>query len=932
MDKQNLSWGTVFEIARGVTKGFWDWTSITAELLEELRGTNTDAAHKVSAVIKKQPGNARSPAAYQLWAEYDREQAAILENKGRGLGGMGAWKGKDNWYGGRIQQVGRLVKTRGNVGFAIHLEKPEIRRSHRFSRFLGSRRVLQVRVSDDLLYKHGEPVRHLFSSHKFILCGRVYIPFHAKEGSIYMMETNENFQREPNTTDGDGFRLSLMDFVNWHNPLRANSTQPISKWSTRWALGLSTSVPTLEFEPDNIFFIIDECSDWGSGKAPAEKVLTDGCGLINGAALTKIMRIMEYTSRPTAIQGRIGGSKGMWLLHPDPHEQVADGPCKIWIRDSQTKIQLSDLHQLGPAQRLFDLLAPSRVTGPSHLSAQTLINLSHNGVPHLVLKNLMALGLEDELCQLTTWTGPTSMISVWKSVEHAGHVVISRLQRQLSGRARALGFGQLRPVDDQVGDDNEDVGESEITKPSTSADFNPYSGQPLTLHETALELLQAGFHPLNLSILFTKLESIIVMVLDDFVEKFHIPVAESIEAYIVPDPYGVLEEGEIHFRSSSMITDPVTGAQFDTVMGDVLVKAISHPKLNHYLDVIVFPIKGRQSLASYLGGGDTVMLTWCKELVDNFKGSPLTEPPGDLNQAFEREVEHVRDFDRRASDLSPKVAQQSFQKVLLLGLAETRVGLYSKFHDLAVYDLRGCPFTTCLDASKTGLRVKIPVFDRDQKIWGSRKPWYVVKLEKSKGKAGSTTGKLSVKRQSPPFILDELAEEGDRLRIKFLKDYKKLRNAQMDTEDSDLMQPLRSARSQATQAGRVGITGFSDNLADIEAHVLACFDEFQKAAAFARSSRSESSSNSFLKVAQKFSLQPAFRGFQFFSDDDVRSIKAALAVSKSVSFGFSMAFKELCAIKARNAGSVSFTRQFALCMSIPNAVIRTFSQARDSDD
>lgn len=80
------------------------------------------------------------------------------------------------------------------------------------------------------------------------------------------------------------------------------------------------------------------------------------------------------------------------------------------------------------------------------------------------------------------------------------------------------------------------------------------------------------------------------------------------------------------------------------------------------------------------------MLNWCKPLVEQFRGSSLCTAPENLSTFFEREVEHVRDFDNRASGLEPKQAQQALQKVLLLGLAETRVGLYSKFHDAAVYE------------------------------------------------------------------------------------------------------------------------------------------------------------------------------------------------------------------------------------------------------
>jgi RNA-dependent RNA polymerase len=92
---------------------------------------------------------------------------------------------------------------------------------------------------------------------------------------------------------------------------------------------------------------------------------------------------------------------------------------------------------------------------------------------------------------------------------------------------------------------------------------------------------------------------------------------------------------------------------------------------------------------------DTVTLVWSKRLVENFNTSPLCTAPAGLSDDFEREVEHVKDFDRRVSKLSQKEAQTAFQKVLLLGLAETKIGLYSKFHDLAVYE-RGYASATAI--------------------------------------------------------------------------------------------------------------------------------------------------------------------------------------------------------------------------------------------
>lgn len=83
------------------------------------------------------------------------------------------------------------------------------------------------------------------------------------------------------------------------------------------------------------------------------------------------------------------------------------------------------------------------------------------------------------------------------------------------------------------------------------------------------------------------------------------------------------------------------------------------------------------------------MLNWHKPLVEQFRGSPLSTAPANLSEFFERKVEHVRDFDKRVSDcrVQPREAQKALQEILLLGLAETRVGLYSNFHDSATYSI-----------------------------------------------------------------------------------------------------------------------------------------------------------------------------------------------------------------------------------------------------
>ncbi|KAI0665358.1 RNA-dependent RNA polymerase, partial [Trametes maxima] len=125
-----------------------------------------------------------------------------------------------------------------------------------------------------------------------------------------------------------------------------------------------------------------------------------------------------------------------------------------------------------------------------------------------------------------------------------------------------------------------------------------------------------GFHPLVLPILYDKLKRIVNNAINDVVRDFHITVPLSAEVFIIPDPYGVLNEGEIHSSGKNL---PATRAIETTpcYRRDVLiyrnpcrlpsdiqkVTAVCCADLSDYLDVIVLPTKGSCSFASMLSGG-----------------------------------------------------------------------------------------------------------------------------------------------------------------------------------------------------------------------------------------------------------------------------------------------------------------------------------------
>jgi hypothetical protein len=219
MDTMGISWGVQYELARGVNAGLWKWDEVLHDKLARLKGSNKVSAYRVAHVMLDRPLSKNVNLA--LWQQLDKEQDAIMENKGRALGLMGPWNGEPEWYGGRIQQPARLYVVKDTKEIHIKLEAMEMTRSHRFGRYCGSRRILQVRVPDDV--RDGR-VRNFLCS-KFIICGRAFVPFHAKDGSVYMVETNDSSHRQPRNECGDQFRLSLSKFIDWHNPLAINKTQ-----------------------------------------------------------------------------------------------------------------------------------------------------------------------------------------------------------------------------------------------------------------------------------------------------------------------------------------------------------------------------------------------------------------------------------------------------------------------------------------------------------------------------------------------------------------------------------------------------------------------------------------------------------------------------------------------------------------------------------
>ncbi|KIK69189.1 hypothetical protein GYMLUDRAFT_188733 [Collybiopsis luxurians FD-317 M1] len=953
-----VPWGTQFELARGAQLKEWTWERVREKIDNFAGKSDAEVMHLVKYIMNEDTPPKSSNT--EIGVEYDREQLAILENSQRGLGLSGDYLGATNWFGGQIQQV-VILEELATGKLRLRLEPVEMRRSTRFARQFGSRRVLQVRIADEFLRGPGKARMIKFLTRKFILNGRVYAPTPPKESAVYLVEINEDYERVAVEKFGDLHRKSLGEVLEWHNPMRLNSQQPISKYAARAALALSNSMPALIFKVENIHFIDDiVASDCRDKKPPAHKVLTDGCGFINETAMKDIASALNYHTRPTAVQGRIAGSKGLWTLHPfdksdEPH---------IWIRDSQRKIVYPHFNHkqghrvhlaqgdcnlcrghyttLDRAHCIFDLChaaLPSLSTSGSMvaLKKQSVLNLWANGVQDVIFKELMEKGLEEMIRPLTQWeSGEFAMPALWDAINRNGKVSHVRTSRLAAAKARALGLAGRDYKRDGAPDDQDTGGRNET------------SGVPFSLHETALELVQAGFHPSQDSMLWDALQWILKTTVAGAIEKCSIPLPEgsATSAFVIPDPIGALDENEIFFRFSTPVKDPATQTLFHVVTGEVLigrypfrvrsdiqkVRAVDIPELHRYSDVIIVPTKPSRSLQGLVslmskcsGGdhdGDELILIWTKVLVEAFQVSELVVPPEGISSSFETQVKRVAEFLDEIGEKHVADAQKIFISSFLGGLSDSSVGLYDTFHEKAVR-LHGYAseqaerlaflFNDLLDSAKTGKVLRAEVREKD----GEQSRTFEAELKKKES-------------DESDFIYDKLQAFGEKLlkmhEEKFnklpppsqksdilLEPYKKAqRLCQAAALPPDVTKYIPSAcRISLDDIGRGLQAARQADLRMIEQHVNRAYVEFAiKCKSIEKKSGSKSKKKAMDEKAKDRRMDSVIRAYA--SDipgltgalPDIDHVKASYAYSKGEKFNFAktVAFRSLCEIQVAASG------------------------------
>lgn len=251
---------------------------------------------------------------------------------------------------------------------------------------------------------------------------------------------------------------------------------------------------------------------------------------MNRAALRLIQKQKGLQTMPTALQGRIAGAKGLWILDDDDQ---TDFP-RIWISASQVKIQYTPEElDRDPSRRVFDLLRVGQVKTPARLSAQPITNFAHNGVPHTVFSELLQESLKETIDHLFEEWKSDDAVSMWDLVFNKGGV--GHIRKGRSAKVFERIFGNFRDTEEtEESSWTPDVFGSPVDLDDSNTGPDPNSGWPTELAEQIIELFQTGFTPSNCTYLASLMKSYLKIEVKRMVQGCHIPVKRSAEAFAAP--------------------------------------------------------------------------------------------------------------------------------------------------------------------------------------------------------------------------------------------------------------------------------------------------------------------------------------------------------------------------------------------------------------
>lgn len=233
------------------------------------------------------------------------------------------------------------------------------------------------------------------------------------------------------------------------------------------------------------------------------------------------------------------------------------------------------------------------------------------------------------------------------------------------------------------------------------------------------------------------------------------------------------------------------------------------------------------------------------------------------------------------------------------------------------------------------MSLKSGIFKRDINSFSGKRVWAM--LPEGVGRY-SNIGFLERPQQLGIFILDSMQDYGKELSIEYLKDFDKLPEPPTGNQDDILRYPYEDAKEKAECLLLVdNYSRPSLELDEIERHVKSAHTMWLTATSLPTS---DSPSKKKSPVKQKADIRKAdmyqeaarlyaenpqsFQNFKIVHSVD--AIKASCAYCLSAKFAFSIAFGELCSMKAKSCALLPTTVEFGETMAIMPSMIRAIGQ------
>nr|XP_018264757.1 uncharacterized protein I303_02936 [Kwoniella dejecticola CBS 10117]OBR86915.1 hypothetical protein I303_02936 [Kwoniella dejecticola CBS 10117] len=773
---------------------------------------------------------------------------------------------------GRVEKRSSAFTTAGgSFPFSFILRPPEMPgKSFRLARRFGSRRIVSLKVKD-VSSKFRGTVKDMLVGRCLIVLGRPYRALWctADGEGVMLVEVEESAPEV--VTVGRELEPPMPDFLGIlriYNDLTQKPDQAMAKFAARPQILFSDSVPATRVDRAAIGEDDDIVSDVaGFGKATTEQTLTDGCGLMSDSLAQRIFKNPSLTlqnGRPSVVQMRIGGSKGLLALM-SPAEAARYPGQEVILRPSMIKALSAKEHLDDPSLLTLDVLRCESLKIGSVLTHEAMIIMVDNGIPIATFLK-MAKDQLDILDQdfhpglLEGETEEDRIIRIVTNCSGRGGVGLDLRKRTARQQAKSLravgidkGYGTAKMVEEDQ-DDN-----LLIVKPSERYDVDPISKQPGSIAEALMWSVASGFSPATSIYPAFKLHNLVEDLSMKMTRDFKIPVEQSLTAFIIPDTLQILEPDElfISFSSNGPI-DESTQIPMTHLEGDVLAyrspcklptdvrkfRAVYRPELAHLKDCIVLSAKTdkcKRSPASFLGGGDydgdTVTLVWHHELVRPFRNAPdeVAETPHDFEeQNFDKSVVKGTAFLDTIKDLDEPGQIKEYQKWLLDAvLGDPLTGTYSDLHGNAVYTKAlahpetmrlGRMFCHVLDARKSGLRVKDDVRSNDVRAHGGQLRWRSWKKDKGQEDLMANhwnERELARPRRLGRFIMDELMTEGERYRSAMMGHFLKEPTTLNDQDYRDLSQRWITLQGSNLLLGDAAL---QEEIVSIERHAKICYN------------------------------------------------------------------------------------------------------------